>query len=99
MRNPKLRSIADTADEIAHNDTFRQNEKMLNDYISHIGKAHKGIKTYFPKLDRFTSGLKKGTLTILAARPSVGKTTLALNIAVNCALHIQEYAVSVHLSI
>lgn len=86
----KLRSIADTADEIAHNDTFRQNEKMLNDYISHIGKAHKGIKTYFPKLDRFTSGLKKGTLAILAARPSVGKTTLALNIAANCALHGQK---------
>ena len=63
---------------------------MLNDYISHIGKAHKGIKTYFPKLDRFTSGLKKGTLAILAARPSVGKTTLALNIAANCALHGQK---------
>lgn len=83
----KLRCIADTADEITRDDSSERNGKMLDNYISNIGKAHKGIKTYFPKLDRFTSGLKSGTLAILAARPSVGKTTLALNIAVNCALH------------
>lgn len=40
-----------------------------------------GYSTGFDDLDRVTGGLKKGSLTILAARPSMGKTALALNIA------------------
>ena len=44
-----------------------------------------GLKTGFDGLDRITSGLQKGDLIILAARPSVGKTAFALNIANNAA--------------
>ena len=44
-----------------------------------------GVHTGFEDLDRITAGLHKGDLVILAARPSVGKTALALNIAVNAA--------------
>ncbi|MBP5194351.1 MAG: hypothetical protein J6126_06430, partial [Clostridia bacterium] len=48
--------------------------------------AYSGLKTGFKKLDEYTNGLKKGNLIILAARPSLGKTTLAMNIVENIAL-------------
>ena len=44
-----------------------------------------GVPTGFKELDKLLAGLHKGDLCILAARPSVGKTALALNIAVNAA--------------
>jgi replicative DNA helicase len=44
-----------------------------------------GVPTGFPDLDKILAGLHRGDLIILAARPSVGKTALALNIAVNAA--------------
>ncbi len=46
----------------------------------------RGVPTGFPDLDRLLSGLQKSDLIILAARPSVGKTTFALDIARNVAL-------------
>lgn len=42
-----------------------------------------GVETGFPKLDELTSGLQAGDLVIIAGRPGMGKTALALNIAVN----------------
>ena len=44
-----------------------------------------GITTGFENLDRITGGFKKGELIYLAARPSVGKTALALNLCYNAA--------------
>jgi replicative DNA helicase len=46
-----------------------------------------GVPTGFADLDRYTSGLQPGDLIILAARPSMGKTSLAINIAEHAALH------------
>jgi replicative DNA helicase len=46
-----------------------------------------GIATGFRDLDRLTSGLQASDLVILAARPSMGKTALVLNIAQQVALH------------
>ncbi len=45
-----------------------------------------GIRTHFADLDRMTAGLQNSDLLILAARPSMGKTTLALNIGYNVAV-------------
>jgi replicative DNA helicase len=45
-----------------------------------------GVATGYIELDRMTSGLQKGELIIIAARPSMGKTALAINIAQNAAL-------------
>ncbi len=46
-----------------------------------------GVPTGFIDLDRMTSGLQAGDLVILAARPSMGKTALAINIAEHVALN------------
>jgi replicative DNA helicase len=50
-----------------------------------------GIATGFADLDYMTSGLQRGDLIIIAARPSMGKTALCLNIAQNAATHTQRH--------
>ena len=49
-----------------------------------------GVKTGYYDLDKLTSGLQKGDLIILAARPSVGKTAFALNVAYNVSYKSDE---------
>lgn len=46
-----------------------------------------GVPTGYPRLDQITYGWQPGDLIILAARPSVGKTAFALNLARNASLH------------
>ncbi|MES2942125.1 MAG: replicative DNA helicase [Pseudomonadota bacterium] len=46
-----------------------------------------GLPTGFADLDRMTAGFQPGDLVVLAARPSMGKTSLAVNIAEHVALH------------
>jgi replicative DNA helicase len=46
-----------------------------------------GLETDFSKLDEMTSGLQKGELIIVAARPSMGKTAFAINMAQNAAVN------------
>jgi replicative DNA helicase len=53
-------------------------------------KRIKGLSTGLLKLDEMTGGLHEGELIILAARPSMGKTALALNIAQHVAMHPQQ---------
>lgn len=49
-----------------------------------------GVHSGFPTLDKFTMGWQKGNLIILGARPSVGKTAFALNLARNAAVEFNE---------
>ncbi len=50
------------------------------------GQVEVGLKTGLPDLDRMTFGFKPGEMFVLAARPSIGKTSIALNIIRNVAL-------------
>lgn len=49
-----------------------------------------GIGTGFKKLDEMTAGLHPGEMTIIAARPSMGKTAFSLNIAQHVALRLKK---------
>ncbi len=53
-------------------------------------KRIKGLSTGFTKFDEYTGGLHGGDLFILAARPSMGKTALALNMAQHVALKLKQ---------
>jgi replicative DNA helicase len=50
------------------------------------GQEVTGLRTHYTLLDRLTSGLQSSDLIIVAARPSMGKTSFAMNIAENAAI-------------
>jgi len=54
--------------------------------LQESGSGITGVPTGFPDLDRMTSGLQAGDLVIVAARPSMGKTSWVLNVAQNAAI-------------
>ena len=49
-----------------------------------------GVSSGFADLDRFTGGFRSGQFIIIAARPAMGKTSLALNIAANAAVNLNK---------
>jgi len=61
----------------------------IDDLHKYSGKL-RGLSTGFPDLDNLLAGLQKSDLIILAARPSVGKTSLALDIARQAAIKSKE---------
>ena len=67
-----------TISEVIQNDMQSIQERLANKDIL-------TLKTDFHQYDDVTNGLKPGTLLILAARPAMGKTALALNMALNVA--------------
>jgi replicative DNA helicase len=62
-------------------DNFERLEKIFRE-----GKSITGVSTGYTELDKLLSGLQPSELLILAARPSQGKTALALNFAENIAI-------------
>jgi replicative DNA helicase len=62
-------------------DNFERLEKIFRE-----GKSITGISTGYAELDKLLSGLQNSELLILAARPSQGKTALALNLAENISI-------------
>jgi len=57
------------------------------DALLQRGQRITGLETHYADLDEKTSGLQPSDLVIIAARPSMGKTAFALNIAENAAIH------------
>ena len=78
--------IFDIAEDAIRGD-FTEIEEIVKHNLEIIEQARdnqgilSGLPTGFRELDRMTSGLQPTDLIVLAARPSVGKTSLALNIA------------------
>ena len=70
-----MRAAADVAQEV--------NRKI--DLQSANDRGLTGVSTGYRKLDAYTHGWQKGDMIILAARPSVGKTALGMNLAFNAA--------------
>ena len=77
-------------------DTLVNTEQILANFEGGINvfldpsKRIKGISTGFTKFDEMTAGMHEGELIILAARPSMGKTALALNIAHHVATNMHD---------
>lgn len=67
-------------------------DKSLSDVMQDLDERSKaggkllGVSTGFEKLDALTNGMRRGDLIILAGRPSMGKTALAINIAEHVSL-------------
>ncbi|MBB4072757.1 replicative DNA helicase [Anoxybacillus voinovskiensis] len=79
-----------------HSGAFQNIKDVLVQAYDNIEMLHNrkgeitGIPTGFTELDRMTAGFQRSDLIIVAARPSVGKTAFALNIAQNVATKTNE---------
>lgn len=75
---------------------FSHVRDVLSDYMNKLDQLHErrgtivGVPTGFTDLDRLTGGLQRSDLIVLAARPGVGKTSLALSLAHNAAIKHQS---------
>mgnify|MGYP000860846442 FL=1 len=91
-----LRKIADVAAQ-SNIGGFKNSSQVLEALLGRLEEESQeriktgkksylsGLATGFPTLDKYTNGFQKGDLIIVAARPSVGKTALAINFAKNVA--------------
>lgn len=74
---------------------YRHVSEVINASVERIERVQKssgvtGVHSGFYKIDQFTMGWQPGNLIILGARPSVGKTAFALNLARNAAVEFNE---------
>lgn len=71
---------------------FKPLKQILPEAVDRIDVLHQsdgsitGISTGYNEFDKLTAGLQPGDLVVIAGRPSMGKTTLAVNIAENAAI-------------
>ena len=83
----ELRNRCQSKNLTAVNDILVQLFEQIEKMQQNRGKLT-GISTGFIDLDNITCGLQNGDLIVLAARPSMGKTTLGLMIALNAAVRL-----------
>ncbi len=98
--NDYLRSVEDRLLQIT-NSNFQQGivsvGELRREFSEHLTALVNrkgelaGVRTGFLEFDQLTSGLKGGELIILAARPGIGKTTFALNLAANIAMYERQH--------
>lgn len=74
-----------TSDYAPLKDVLMTDMNLIDEAIKNKGQVT-GITTGFKRLDEVTSGLQRSDLIIIAARPSMGKTAFALNVAQNAAV-------------
>ena len=80
---------------------FRDPSELMGSVLDNIRRMADnksditGIKTGYEQLDHTTHGFQRGDLVILAARPSMGKTAVALNLALNAARYQPDQAVAI----
>lgn len=90
-------SLEDRADMYELKDLIdHKNENSAFHYLLSLAKKDEstaGIPTQLPELDKLITGLKPGEMFVLAARPSIGKTSLALNLISNIAVDKPERSV------
>lgn len=71
--------------------SFKSSNMVVREVMEEIARLRNaddhitGVKTGYNDLDKITNGFQRGDLIILAARPSMGKTAFALNVAINSA--------------
>lgn len=84
------KELFDVSDKVVKSD-YKPIEELLADAFDRIEELRKnkgalrGLKTGFRDLDKKTAGFQKGDLVIIGARPAMGKTTFAQNLAYNIA--------------
>ncbi|AIQ17048.1 DNA helicase [Paenibacillus sp. FSL H7-0357] len=96
--NSMLNEAAALSDQASSDDDFQPIKKVLFKVIESTEERCENVKngittglyTGYTDLDGMLAGLHKGDLIIVAARPSVGKTAFALNIAQNVAVKTKE---------
>ncbi len=94
----EIDEVVDRAEQIVFNVAERRVRRdlvpvrqVMHDVVDRIDYLHRhqgqilGVPSGFTQLDRLLGGFQKSDLIILAARPAVGKTSLALNFALNAA--------------
>ena len=93
--------ILDVSDETQKTTDLRSIAELSRIVYAQIQERSKsdqlitGVPTGFTIIDEKTSGLQKGDLIIIAGRPSMGKTSLALNIAEHVAIEKQQGTVAI----
>lgn len=88
---PEIRTEIDRIESMSAKEPafrlFNDNMCDLLQYFCEIneGRQEQGISTGFHEIDKMLNGMKAGQMIVLAARPSLGKTGLGMNMAVNMA--------------
>lgn len=90
------RRVFEIAEQLARGGGFKEIKSLLVTAIDRIDRLYNsdehitGLPTGFTDFDERTSGLQKSDLIIVAGRPSMGKTSFAMNIAENVSLETQR---------
>lgn len=84
--------IFEVSEQVRNEDVtpLRDAIKSTFDLLDQWAKGNTGTPTGFSDLDKMTNGLQPAELIVVAGRPSMGKTTVSLNIARNVALQAKK---------